>query len=224
MDAFIFYSTFMKLLSSWSGGKDSCFALQIALQNQNYTLAAVLNVMNENNLISRSHAIPKHILELQANALGVKLVTVASTWNDYEEKYIATLHSIKKQFEVDTVVFGDIDIQQHRDWEEKVCKAADLKPILPLWQLQRKQLVYAMIDAGIEATIVSCNTKMGINFLGQKISKKTITALEQLGVDACGENGEFHTLVTNCSLFASPINVTFGEKVIVNDYCFIKMK
>jgi len=210
----------MKLISSWSGGKDSCYALMLA-KAQDHSLSVLLNMMNENGEISRSHGLPLSILNQQADAIGVPLCGIPATWKAYETNYIAALHQLKKEHQVQGVVFGDVDLDAHREWEEKVCTAANLKALLPLWQQDRKKLVYAMIDSGIKAIIVSCNTHLGESFLGREITKELVIELEDAGVDACGENGEYHTAVLDCPLFSSPLTLPNYEKRKYEDYCFI---
>lgn len=209
------------LLCSWSGGKDSCYALMLALSSGQHNLKAVMTMMNENNLVSRSHALPYSILQQHAQQLKVPLVTANATWDDYENEFIATLKTIKKEHATQVMVFGDIDIIYHKEWEEKVCHHSGHTALLPLWQRARKPLVLDMIDAGIEAIICSCNMQLGTRFLGRTINHELVEELEQLGVDVCGENGEFHTLVINCPLFSNGINLPKHTKAIHNDYCFL---
>ncbi|MDB5232244.1 MAG: adenosine nucleotide hydrolase, partial [Chitinophagaceae bacterium] len=130
------------------------------------------------------------------------------------------LTDLKDQFNLSAAVFGDIDLQPHRDWEEKVCANAGLNAILPLWQQERKALVIEMLNAGIETVIVSCNEMMGERFLGLTITQSLVAELESLGVDACGENGEFHTLVVDCPLFKERIRYTVKEKIKHEQYWF----
>lgn len=210
----------MNIISSWSAGKDSCYALMCNLA-EGKTLVALLNMMNENNKISRSHGVPVSLLNQQAKLLKTPLLGVASSWGDYEKKYIEALKELKDEFNVNGVVFGDIDLEPHREWEEKVCKEAGLTAILPLWQQQRRQLVYDMIDNGIKAIIVSCNTHLGEDYLGREITKELVAEMELLGVDACGENGEYHTLVVNCPLFSRPMKLPSYTKTTHKEYCFI---
>lgn len=210
----------MKVLSSWSGGKDSCFALMKSVAH-GLKPTVLLNMMNENGKVSRSHGIPLQILEQQAKQIGVPLVAVPVSWNDYEKNYIAILHEIKKQHEIEGVVFGDIDLEPHREWEEKVCNASDLKAFLPLWQQDRVDLVFQMIDSGIETMIVSCNLEMGESYLGKIVTKELALELQQKGIDACGENGEYHTLVINCPLFKDKISLPKYETKTYENYCFI---
>lgn len=196
----------MKTLVSWSGGKDSCYALMLAMQ-QGYQPGVMLNVMNESGQRSRSHGLPEWLLYKQAAAMGWPLRLIASSWNDYEKNFINALQELKQQFALSHAVFGDIDLQAHRDWEEKVTAAAGLVPLLPLWQQDRKTLLLQMLDAGIETMIISCNSVMGPSYTGRILSAEIIPELEALGIDPCGENGEFHTVVLHCPLFSEKIEV-----------------
>src|SRR5205085_10883616 len=110
----------MNILCSWSGGKDSCFALMKA-KEQGHVPKILLNVLNEEGQISRSHGIPADILEAQAHAAQLPIHLIQSSWKDYESNFTAALHYLKTSYQADAAVFGDIDLQPHRDWEEKVC-------------------------------------------------------------------------------------------------------
>ena len=209
----------MNFLCSWSGGKDSCYAFYKATQ-ANYKPTVLLNVMNEFGDRSRSHGIPKPILEEQAKALGLPIHFFNSTWESYEKKYIENLKHLTQEFSISHAVFGDIDIESHKQWEEKVSAAAHLTAVLPLWQGNRRQLVLEMIDVGIESIIVSCNQQLGTSFLGRTIDKALVETLEAMGVDACGENGEFHTLVINAPFFKNKIKVEIEGTSISSNYNF----
>lgn len=211
----------MKLISSWSGGKDSCYALMQALKEQPSTLAVLLTMMNESGKVSRSHGIAQSLLAQQAHALSVPLSLVAATWHDYEAQFISTLKQLKHTYHTHAVVFGDIDIQPHRAWEEKVCAASQQQAVLPLWQQDRKALVHAMIDSGIHAIITSCHADLGESFLGRTLSKDLVAEMEEKGVDVCGENGEYHTLVLDCPLFASAITLPEYKKQRHENYWFL---
>ena len=211
----------MNISCSWSGGKDSCYALMLALRQQ-HTLKAVVNMMNENGAISRSHGLPKQVLQQQADALRVPLIAQPTSWNEYQTHFINTLKKVKENFSVEAMVFGDIDLQEHRDWEEMVCAKAQLSAMLPIWKRDRRELVQQMLNEEIEAMIVSCNTQMGERFLGQILSQKIIAELETLGVDVCGENGEYHTVVVNCPLFANRIQLPGRSNVLHENYWFLQ--
>lgn len=210
-------------LCSWSGGKDSCFALMQAIQ-LGYTPKVLLNVLNEEGQISRSHGIPYAILQAQANEAEFHLHCISSSWQEYELHFTNALQELKNSFHLTHAVFGDIDLQPHRDWEEKVCTNAGLTAVLPLWQQERKKIVLQMLEAGIETIIVSCNETMGERFIGQPLSPALIDELETMEIDACGENGEFHTLVLNCPLFKEKIQVKVTEKLHHGNYWFSKLE
>ncbi len=191
---------------SWSGGKDSCFALLQSMQ-EGYEPKVLLNVLNEDGKISRSHGIPAAILQQQAAAIGIPIHLISSSWEEYEKRFGTALLNLKERYDLNYAVFGDIDLQAHRDWEEKVCEKAGLSAILPLWQQDRKQLVLKMLENGMETIIVSCNEKMGSGFIGRTLTPSLLDELEYLAIDACGENGEYHTLVVNCPLFNQRVDV-----------------
>lgn len=209
-------------LCSWSGGKDSCFAFMQAIQ-QNYIPQTLLNVLNEEGEISRSHGIPSKILQAQANALNLPIHLISSSWNEYEKKFTEALRLLKAEYGAQFAVFGDIDLQAHKDWEEKVCSNAGLTAFLPIWKRDRKQLVLEMLNNGIETIIVSCNEIMGERFLGKKLTLSLIEELDTLGIDVCGENGEFHTLVVHCPLFTNRIHVEVTRTVKHEQYWFTEL-
>ncbi len=206
-------------LCSWSGGKDSCFAL-ITAMHAGYSPRVLLNVLNEEGKISRSHGIPISILNAQAKQAGLPIHLVASSWNDYEKNFTQALQVLKESFELNYAIFGDIDLQAHRDWEEKVCAKAGISALLPIWKMDRRALIDQMLSSGIETMIVSCNEIMGEKFLGKIITAQLVDELEQIGVDSCGENGEYHTLVLNCSLFKNRVNVRTKQKILHKGYWF----
>ncbi|MDE3234743.1 MAG: diphthine--ammonia ligase [Bacteroidota bacterium] len=212
----------MNALCSWSGGKDSCFALMQAIR-QGYRPKILLNVLNEQGKISRSHGIPSAILAAQAAAASLPIHLISSSWNEYEIKFTHALQELSSQYHLTHAVFGDIDLQPHRDWEEKVCIDSGLTAILPLWQQDRKKLVIQMLEEGIVTMIVSCNKIMGEKFLGRILSIEIIEELEALGIDPCGENGEFHTLVLDCPLFNHPIKVDVLKKIVHEDFYFTEL-
>jgi len=205
---------------SWSGGKDSCFAMMQAI-DQGCIPSVLINMMNEQGKISRSHGLPKAILQQQAAAMNLPLIATPTTWNEYENNFVSVLNSCRENHAIAAMVFGDIDLQAHRDWEEMVCSKAGLEALLPLWQQDRKALVLQMLEAGIVTLIVSCNTLLGETFLGEYLSPALMERLEEKGVDVCGENGEFHTAVVNCPLFKNAVQLPAAAKVLHNNYWFM---
>src|SRR6185369_8966237 len=127
------------LCCSWSGGKDSCLALYRALSSGRQ-LTCVVTMFTEDGERSRSHGLPREVVEAQAASLQVPLISASASWENYEAAFIALLGKAKA-IGAQTVVFGDIDIPRHREWEESVRRAAELNSELPLWQHDRMALL-----------------------------------------------------------------------------------
>jgi uncharacterized protein (TIGR00290 family) len=212
-----------RALVSWSGGKDSCYALYRASIDAIQPVI-LLNVLNEAGKISRSHGIPESILHAQALLLGLPLHTIAASWQEYESHFTGALTQLKQKHHLTYAVFGDIDLQGHRDWEEKVCATAGLHAHLPLWQKDRKALVHEMLAWGLKTIIVSCNEAMGASYLGKQITAEMIDHLEKKGIDPCGENGEFHTLVIDCPLFSKGLSIVCEGSIFYEGYWFTEIK
>jgi len=205
---------------SWSGGKDSCYSLMQAVK-AGAILKVVLNMMNENGKISRSHGLSVPILRQQAAAMNVPLFAKPSTWDDYETNFVQAIDELRASYSIEAMVFGDIDLEPHRQWEEKVCRQGGIQALLPIWQQDRKELVMNMLNERIVAMIVSCNEVLGERFLGRLLDTDLVDELEAMGVDVCGENGEFHTVVLDCPLFRAPIQVPSYRKECHKGYHFL---
>jgi uncharacterized protein (TIGR00290 family) len=206
-------------LVSWSGGKDSFYASLKAVE-LGYIPKVLLNVLNEEGKISRSHGIPSAILQAQAQSVNLPIHLVASSWKEYETNFTAALKALKEQYDLSHAVFGDIDLEDHRLWEEKVCAHAGLSAVLPLWQGDRKDLVLQMLASGLKTLIVSCNEKMGERFIGATLTPELVEELEALGIDPCGETGEYHTLVVDGPSFSFPLEVVVRQKLHHEQYWF----
>jgi uncharacterized protein (TIGR00290 family) len=194
----------VRVFVSWSGGKDACLALQRAVR-AGAEPAALVCMLHEDGLVSRGHGLPLALLEQQAAALGIPLVARATTWEEYEATFVSLLHELRAQG-VQAGVFGDIDLQAHRDWVEGVCEHAGLGAHLPLWLEPRRVLLDEFLVAGGRATIVAVDhSKLGAEFLGLELDDDVISRLEAAGADACGEEGEYHTMVTQAALFSCPV-------------------
>lgn len=184
----------------------------------------LLNTLNELGQRSRSHGIPKQLLQEQAQSVGLPIEFIQTTWTDYEVNYIAMLKALKAKYTFSHAVFGDIDIESHRVWEEKVSEAAGLKALLPIWQKNRRELVEDMIEAGMKCLIVSCRKELADSILGKIITKDLIKRFEELGIDVCGENGEYHTLVIDGPLQQFPSTVKFYGYSVHETYAFLNFQ
>jgi diphthine-ammonia ligase len=194
------------VVCSWSGGKDSMLALQLAV-DAGYEPKTLLTMLDESGDRTRSHGLPLSLVVAQAEALGLPLLTRRATWTDYEEAFIDGLGQCAANG-CATCVFGDIDIDDHRAWCERVSSQARIQSLHPLWQRDRRAVVEGFLERGYEAVIVVVrDSALDRSFLGRRLDHELINDLEGAGVDICGENGEFHTLVVDGPLFASPLQL-----------------
>lgn len=192
-----------KAFCSWSGGKDSCLALKRAL-DEGFEVTHLVTMFDESGERSRSHAVSFEIMKAQAESLGMTLITPSASWQDYEKVFTETLCGLKKQG-CDYGIFGDIDLQPHRDWEEKVCAAAKIEAVLPLWNENRLDLVNEFLHQDFRSVVICVNEKLlDRSFCGRTFDKRFIADLPET-IDACGENGEFHTFVFDGGIFKHPV-------------------
>ena len=197
-------------LVSWSGGKDSCLALWRA-RRAGVEIVRLITAMDEQGERSRSHGVTPELLRAQGAALGLALQFYDTSWTSYEEKFIAMLRAAHGDG-IRQAIFGDIDLEAHRAWEEKVCAAAGLQARLPLWGEARRALVDEFIAAGCKAVVVCVNNNyLGPEFCGREFDAAFLAALPP-GVDACGENGEFHTFVYDGPAFSHPVSWQRGPQ------------
>jgi diphthine-ammonia ligase len=203
---------------SWSGGKDSCLAYYRAIKEGG--LPHYLLTMMENSKRTKSHYLPVELLEKQALLIGVPLISRSASWETYEAVFISTLQEFKSQG-IEAGVFGDIDLEGHKEWVEKVCAKTNLKAYEPLWQCARKDLLREFIDEGFQTVIVAA--KDGVlekDVLGKTLDWELIKDFEESGIDPSGENGEYHTVVINGPIFSSAVRIELKDQIYQDGYWF----
>lgn len=211
-----------RFLTSWSGGKDSALAFWRARQ-AGAVPVGLLNMLAEQGERSRSHGLPVSVLRAQAAALALPIAFGAAAWRDYESVWVAQAGELARRYSATQMVFGDIDLQAHRDWEEQVCAQVGVQAWLPLWQASRMDLLNEMLQMGMKALIVSARADC-VDLLGEMLSPEVIRSLTERGADACGENGEYHTCVVDMPGFDEPLNLRLGEKEISPEgYGFLRV-
>lgn len=162
---------------------------------------------------SRSHGVRTDILRAQSEALSIPIIQRKTTWEDYENTFKKVAGELKQENVVGGV-FGDIDIQEHRDWVENVCAEVGIKPFLPLWGRGQEELMHELIDSGFKAFIILLDKNtVNEDFLGGVVDKHFIEELKQRGISPCGESGEYHTLVVDGPIFKKRLNIEDSRKV-----------
>lgn len=205
---------YKRCFCSWSGGKDSSLALYRMLKAR-HSCAALFSLLDESGIKSRSHGLPMDMLRAHAQSIGIPLRMIKAPNFSCEEEYRNQLCSFRQE-NISPGIFGDIDLLLHREWIERVCIEAGVQACFPLWKENRRDMVCEFIREGFKAVIVAVERKkLPETFLGRMVDTDLIDEHECMGIDACGENGEFHTFVLNGPTFRNPLKIVHGA--IEND-------
>jgi diphthine-ammonia ligase len=210
------------LFCSWSGGKDSCLSLYKALKTSN--IVCLVTAMVESGEVSRSHGLTHNVLRAQADALNIPLLIFNTSWEEYEKNYLKILGHLNSKHFLDGGVFGDIDIEDHKEWCVKLCNNYNMKAHHPLWQQKREGILSEFLELGFKAKIISVNEKkLHRDFLGRELDKELIEEFRKKNVDICGENGEYHTVVYDGPIFAQPLALKHSEVSLKNGYWVLEV-
>ncbi|GFN23906.1 diphthine--ammonia ligase [Thermanaeromonas sp. C210] len=208
---------------SWSGGKDSCLALYYAIREGGKP-RALFTTLAEGGDKTRAHGLPLDLLHRQSAALGIPLVTRATSWEDYTAVFISVLRQLKEQG-IEAGVFGDIDLEAHREWVENTCSSAGIFPFLPLWKKPHRELLREFLELGFKATIIAVKDDiLDKSLLGKTLDEEIIDRMERSGVDPMGEQGEFHTVVTDGPIFSFPLSLEMESQVLHDGYWFQQVR
>lgn len=176
----------------------------------------MVTMFNEDGTRSRSHGLRPELLRAQAERLGLAAVTGRCTWDTYTLEFSRALGSAA-ELGVTHVVFGDIMFDAHREWTERVCGVEGLVAVQPIWGEPTAQVAREFVESGGTARLVTVRPPLlDETWLGRILTLDALAELERLGVDPCGEKGEYHTVVTACPLFSAPLDVIEGERVLRN--------
>lgn len=203
----------------WSGGKDACLAMY-RMSLSGVQPSYLLTMMEADGVTSRAHALPLELLERQAEALGLPFLAQPAT--DYKQAYLDALARLKTHG-INDAVFGDIDLQAHKDWQEEIGELAGFTMHFPLWEEGHEKLVHEFLEAGFETVIVAVKHEvLDASFLGRTLNYKTLKDLESMGIDICGEGGEFHTFVVDGPLFSNRVELQAKGYFSKKGYEFLK--
>ena len=201
---------------SWSGGKDSCAAFERA--RAAFDVVAAVTMVDEAGTRSRSHGIRVELLRAQTAAIGLGHVMRPCDWSSYEAEFENGLRQLAADG-VTHVIYGDLVYPEHLAWAERMSERAGVIAVEPLFGTPTLEVARSFVRSGARATIVAVNaSQLDSSWLGTELSDDAIDRLIAAGVDPCGENGEYHTFVTNSPSFARPVAISRGEVVNVRGY------
>lgn len=200
-----------RFVVSYSGGKDSVLALH-RMVRAGWEPHALLTTYHGERNRTWFHGLPVPLLERVADSLGIPLsLAICGEGENYNEIFVSALRRFRNEG-AEAVVFGDIDLQAHRDWCEARCAEAGLEAVLPLWNEDRETLVNEFLDAGFSTVLKVVRRKeLPESFLGRTLDHPLVEEIKACGADACGENGEYHTFVFDGPLFRERVAFQAGR-------------
>lgn len=217
----------MKILHSWSSGKDSAWALHVLNRTYPGAVAALLTTVNEAMDRVAMHGVRRELLEAQARAAGLplRLVRIPHPCSNeiYEERMRAAVASaVADGFT--HAAFGDLFLEDVRRYREDRLAGSGLQPLFPVWEVPTHQLAEDMIAGGLRARITCVDTRvLDAAFAGREFDSALLRDLPA-DVDPCGENGEFHTCVYDGPMFNAPIEQEGGEIVTREPFTWMDLK
>jgi uncharacterized protein (TIGR00290 family) len=212
-----------KTLLSWSGGKDSAWALHLLRRNPHYRVEALLTTTNHRFGRVAIHGFREDLLDRQAQAVGLPVWKVPlpypCTNAEYESRMgEACERATRKGFEA--VAFGDLFLEDVREYRVSRLAGSGLEPVFPLWGLPTSPLALEMVAAGLRARITCIDPRsLPEAFCGRVFDGDFLADLPA-AVDPCGERGEFHTFAFAGPMFSAPIPVRHSHNVVREGFIY----
>jgi len=206
-----------KVLFAWSSGKDSARSFFELKRDANYEITGLMTTVTEGYERISMHGVRVALLEQQAEVMGMPLEKVYIPKESSNESYETAMKNClytHKAHGVSAVAFGDLFLEDLKNYREKRLSEAGMKAIFPLWKRDTKELAYSFIRLGFKA-IVTCVDSQALDgsFAGRFYDEQFLADIPS-SVDACGENGEFHTFVYEGPIFKRPVLFERGGVVV----------
>ncbi|MDD5398074.1 MAG: diphthine--ammonia ligase [Dehalococcoidia bacterium] len=208
---------------SWSGGKDSCMALYEAMR-QGRKVTHLVNFISNDEKRVRFHGTNADLIRQQGAAMGIKVAQYETDWDGYERDFKAAVRSLLPTG-VKGMIFGDIYLDVHKEWVERVCGEIGIEALEPLWGQPTDELLDQFIQLGFEAVVVGVNSRhMDEKWVGRMVDSTFRDYLKQNNIDPCGENGEYHTVVINGPIFSRRLSLITGGVISKNEYRLLDIR
>jgi len=211
------------ILMCWSGGKDSAMALHALLAEGRHRIAALLTTITEGYERVSMHGVRRELLAAQAVSLGLPLDQIRIPPECVNPVYEARMEAALRRHlanGVRRVAFGDIFLEDLRAYRERNLARVQMEAVFPIWKRHTTELFQNFLAAGFRAVVVCVDGKaLDGSFAGRFLDESFLRDLP-LGVDPCGENGEFHTFVFDGPVFREPVPFTAGETVERDGFFF----
>lgn len=205
-----------KILLSWSGGKDSAWALEMLRRRRQYEVVGLLTTLNETFRRVAIHGYREALLDEQAAAAGLPVWKVDLPFPCTNAEYEARMAVVAERAVREGIygmAFGDLFLEEIRDYRLKKLAGTGLEAIFPVWGIPTEQLAEEMVAGGLKAYLACVDPRvLDRSFAGRRFDAQLLKELPA-GVDHCGERGEFHTFACGGPMFSRSIGVTPAEVV-----------
>ena len=212
-----------KTLLSWSSGKDAAWALHVLRQMGQVEVVGLLTTTNAAFDRVAMHGVRETLLEAQAEAAGLPLWKVPLPWpcpNEAYEALMAQACARAVSEGIEAMAFGDLFLEDVRDYRIQKLAGTGLTPLFPLWGRETGALAGEMVAGGPKAVLTCVDPRvLDAAFAGRDFDGRLLAELPS-SVDPCGERGEFHTFVSDGPMFRAPIPVGRGEVVERDGFIF----
>lgn len=212
-----------RVLHCWSGGKDSCLTLSTLLADETRTVVALLTTVTAGYDRVSMHGVRLEVVRRQADALGFPLDVAVIPQQATNAAYEACMEAVLARYReagVRTIAFGDLFLDDVRRYRERWLAGTGMTPIFPIWRRDTRALARRFIDDGFQAILTCVDTRvLAPSFAGRSFDHALLADLPA-AVDPCGENGEFHTFVSDGPLFRWPVPIVRGGVVQRDAWCF----
>lgn len=215
-----------RVVLSWSGGKDSAWALHLLRQHAPYEVAALVTMLNSQFQRVAIHGVREELLDAQAVAIGLPLWKVTLPWPCTNEDYESRMSAVCKRAGAEGMTgfaFGDLFLEEIRAYREKMLARTALTPVFPVWGIPTEELARTMIAAGLRARVTCVDLKhLDASFAGREFDEALLNDLPET-VDPCGERGEFHTFVYDGPMFRTPVGCKYDHTVERDGYAYAEL-
>ena len=204
-----------RIALSWSGGKDCCMAFD-TLQSQGYEVVCLVTTVPIELGRTFGHGERTEMIKLQGEALSLPVHFIECTYENYTSQFVKAVQFLKNQFNVTGIAYGDLYLDEHRDWGEKVASASDVEALYPLWMKKEEALqsLDKFVHSGYKAIVIRVREDLlDDTWLGRIVDETFLQDVQKTTICPMGEAGEYHTFVYDGPLFSKRIDLEHGELI-----------
>lgn len=208
---------------SWSSGKDSAWALHVMRQDTDINVAGLFCTINQQFERVAMHAVRVALLQQQADSIGLPIRLIPIPYPCSNADYASIMEAFvadEKKHGVECFAFGDLFLEDIREYREQSLSGSGITPLFPIWGIDTRVLATTMLDSGLRAQITCVDpSQLAPDFCGREYDADFLQDLPP-EVDACGENGEFHSFAFDGPMFGHRISISIGETTTRDSFVF----